>query len=184
VTGHGARAEGPPLLIATPTAPQGLATLERQAIARGLLLRLKVGRRLGLWTLRVGVARRDPQGVCHGLGELTGWAYGAPAGLHLETLRVQPGAPADVALIIGAATALWALEATPCRRARILAIHDGDRQHRRLVRYFRGLGFRPMRVLGGSLADLPLRLIWGGAGLLMEAHCVELLGSCQRRLEL
>lgn len=184
MTGRGPLADGPPVSRLGPTVSLDLATLERQASARGLLLRLKVHRRLGLWTLRARVARRDPQGVWHGLGELTGWAYVAPAGLHLETLRVQAGAPPDVALILAAATVLWALEATPCRRARILAIHDGERQHRRLVRYFRRLGFRPMRVVGAALADLPLRLVWGGAGLLMEADCTELLGCCQRRLAL
>ena len=56
--------------------------------------------------------------------------------------------------LIWAATFAWALETTPCRTARLLAIRDGERQHRRLVRYFRRLGFAPLRELGGSPLDL------------------------------
>jgi hypothetical protein len=73
------------------------------------------------------------------------------------------------------------LEHTPCRRARFLAIHDTDRQHRRLVRYFRALGFEPLRTLGSAPADWGPRLIWGGSGLLMEGDCEETIRRCARR---
>lgn len=153
-----------------------LAELESWAGARGLLLRLQSGRPLGLlYSLRVAVAQRQPGGSLKLLGELKGWALPRQDGLRLDTLRI-PGraegqAERGVGPLIAAAAFAWALEVTPCRRARILAIRDGDRQHRRLVRYFRRLGFTPLRELGAAPVDLPARLIWGGAGLLMEADC-------------
>ena len=78
----------------------------------------------------------------------------------------------------------WCLEATPCRRATFLAIRDGEQQHRRLVRYFTQLGFTPLRELGAAPADLPARLLWGGAGLLMQGDCGEGLRRSARRLGL
>ena len=158
-----------------------LAALEGWATAHGLFLRLRVGRRLGIWTLQVGVARPLGAGRAQLLGELKGWALPSASGLQLDTMRVQGDDTALVGPLIWAATFAWALEATPCRSARLLAIHDDDRQHRRLVRYFAGLGFKPLRPLGSGPADLPLRLIWGGAGLLMRGECREGLRRCGRR---
>ncbi len=149
-----------------------LAALEREAAGQGLLLRLRNGQRLGVQGLRVGVARRRPDGTLELVGELKGWALPTPEGLHLDTMRVSGGAPLAGPLI-WRATFAWALEHTPCRAARLLAIRDDERQHRRLVRYFRGLGFTPLREVGAAPRDLPLRLIWGGAGLLMRGDCAE-----------
>lgn len=80
------------------------------------------------------------------------------------------------------ATFARALEATPCRRARLLAIRKDVHQHQRLLRYFRQLGFSPLRELGEGLMGLPPRLVWGGAGLLMEGDCGEGLRRSARRL--
>lgn len=166
----------PEPLSALPT----LAELEAQARRRSLLLRLQVRRPLGLaWTLRVGVARPQPLAL---LGELKGWALPAAAGLRLDTMRVQGERTAAVGALIWAASFAWALEATPCRRARLLAIRDDEHQHRRLVRYFRQLGFTPLRELGSGAGDLAPRLLWGGAGLLMEGDCAEGLRRSARRL--
>jgi hypothetical protein len=160
-----------------------LAALEEGARRCGLLLRLRAPRRWRFRGLHVGVARPTPQGPLLLLGELKGWTLDGPgAALRLDTMRVRPDAPAGVGPLIWAATFAWALEATSCRTARLLAIRDEERQHRRLVRYFRGLGFQPERPLGGGPADLPLRLIWGGAGLLMRGDCREGFRRCQRRL--
>jgi hypothetical protein len=157
-----------------------LAELEAQARHRGLLLRLQVRRPGGLlWTLRVGVARPQPLAL---LGELKGWALPTAAGLRLDTMRVQGERSGAVGALIWAATFAWALEATPCRRARLLAIRDQEWQHRRLVRYFRRLGFTPLRELGGGVADLAPRLLWGGAGLLMDGDCAEGLRRSVRQL--
>jgi len=162
--------------------PPDLAELEAWALARKLLLRLRAGRRLGIWGLQVAVARPLGPGRAQLLGELKGWAYPGPTGLQLDTMRVQGPDTALVGPLIWAATFAWALEVTPCRRARLLAIHDDDRQHRRLVRYFSRLGFEPLRELGAGPADLPLRLIWGGAGLLMGGDCAEGARRCERWL--
>jgi hypothetical protein len=159
-----------------------LAELEAGGRRRGLLLRLRVGRPAGLaWSLRVAVARSGDGNSGDGnpgaplllLGELKGWALPTPAGLRLDTMRVQAQGCRDVGPLIWAATFAWALEATPCRRARLLAIRDDEAQHRRLVRYFRRLGFEPLKELGGGAGDLAPRLLWGGAGLLMEGDCRE-----------
>ena len=155
--------------------PSLLEQLERQARERGLLLRLQVGRPLGLWTLRLVVASPGPSGTAHLLGEMKGWAYGASNGLQLDTMRVIPGSPAGVGDLVWAATMAWAMEATPCRKARLLAIRDDDRQHGRLVRYFRQRGFQPGRDVAAAVWDLPLRMVWGGAGALMSGSVEQVL---------
>lgn len=172
----------------TDTELPDLAALEAEARRRGLLLRLQVGRPLGLiWSLRVGVARPQPreqgpqqtQQTLQLLGELKGYALPQRDGLRLDTLRVlgraQGVADLGVGPLITAASFAWALESTPCRRARILAIRDSERQHRRLVRYFERLGFQPLRELGAAPWDLPARVLWGGSGLLMAADCSTVL---------
>ena len=166
-----------------------LAQLEEEARLRGLVLRLKLSRPAGLaWGLRVVVARRghraEPGAPLLLLGELKGWAMPTHSGLRLDTLRVQGPDTTAVGPLIWAATFAWALEATPCRSARFLAIRDDARQHRRLVRYFQRLGFEPVRELGAAAWDLPARTVWGGAGLLMRGDCHEVLRRCGRRLEL
>jgi hypothetical protein len=159
-----------------------LAEIEQLAAARGLLLRLQVRQALAVTTLRVVVARsREGQGPLL-LGELKGWALPLPAGLQLDTMRVQGKDTQGVGALIWAATFAWALEATPCRSARLLAIRDNDQQHRRLVRYFRQLGFEPVREVGAAAMDLPLRLVWGGAGVLMRGDIVAGLQRISRRL--
>jgi hypothetical protein len=65
----------------------------------------------------------------------------------------------------------------------LLAIRDNDSQHRRLVRYFRQLGFEPVRELGAAATDLPLRLVWGGSGLLMRGDCADGLARAWRQLQ-
>ena len=151
-----------------------LDQLEREACSRDLLLRLQVGRPLGLWSLRLVVARSSGERL-QLLGEMKAWAYGRTGGLQLDTLRVLPGAPGGCADLIWAATMAWALEATPCRRARLLAIRDDERQHRRLVRYFQAKGFQSVREVQAALLDLPLRMVWGGAGELMVGDCAVVL---------
>ncbi len=159
-----------------------LAEIEQRAAAKGLLLRLQVKQALGISTLRVVVARpRDAQAPLL-LGELKGWALPLPDGLQLDTMRVQGPQTQDVGRLIWAATFAWALEATPCRSARLLAIRDQEQQHRRLVRYFRQLGFEPIREVGAAAMDLPLRLVWGGAGLLMRGDITAGLERVSRRL--
>ncbi|OON11946.1 MAG: hypothetical protein BTM30_07315 [Synechococcus lacustris str. Tous] len=158
-----------------------LADLEAFAAQQGLILRLQIGGGLGLKTLRVAVARRDA-GRLLLLGELKGWSLPFANGLHLDTLRVQGNQLQGVADLIWAATFAWALEQTPCRRANLLAIRDNSKQHQKLVRYFRRLGFTAHRELAASPIDLPLRLVWGGSGLLMRGDCTEGLARSSGRI--
>ena len=67
-----------------------LASLEQRAAKRGLLLRLQVGRPLGvLYAVRVVVAQPQPEAAQLRLvGELKGWAWPTPGGLKLDTLQV------------------------------------------------------------------------------------------------
>ena len=62
-----------------------LDQLEREACSRNLLLRLQVGRPLGLWSLRLVVARSSGERL-QLLGEMKAWAYGRAGGLQLDTL--------------------------------------------------------------------------------------------------
>jgi len=160
-----------------------LLDLEAAARARALLLRLQVRELAGLRTLRVVVARPRPDQPPLLLGELKGWALPLAAGLQLDTMRVQGPATQGVGPLIWAATFAWALEATPSRRARLLAIRDAEQQHRRLVRYFQRLGFTATRELGAAPGDLPLRLVWGGSGLLMRGDCAEGLARACAQLD-
>jgi hypothetical protein len=169
-----------PLPGAAPTIT--LQRLEAVASGRGLKLRLRTPRRLGVWGLRVVVARPSGDGRAELLGELKGWALASPPLLQLDTMRVQGADTAGVGALIWAATFAWALECTPCRRARLLAIRDNERQHQRLVRYFQRLGFEAVQELGCSPTDLALRLIWGGSGLLMGGDCAEGLARSGRLL--
>ena len=172
-------------MSASPSLPAlpSLLDLEAAARARALLLRLQVRELAGLRTLRVVVARPRPDQPPLLLGELKGWAMPLAAGLQLDTMRVQGPATQGVGPLIWAATFAWALEATPCRRARLLAIRDAEQQHRRLVRYFQRLGFTATRELGAAPGDLPLRLVWGGSGLLMRGDCAEGLARACAQLD-
>ena len=153
-----------------------LEQLEREAQQRALILRLKVGRPLGLFSVHVAVgSRSDDAARLVFQGELKAWAYPARHGLQLDTMRVVPGAPPGTGDLIWAATMAWAEEATPCSRARLLAIRDDERQHRRLVRYFGQRGFSTTRDVEAAAWDLPLRLVWGGAGALMSGEVATVL---------
>ena len=161
-----------------------LSTIEQAAAARGLLLRLQVRQMVAITTLRVVVARPRSGQAPLLLGELKAWALPVRAGLQLDTMRVQGAQTQGVGALIWAATFAWALEATPCRHARLLAIRDSEAQHRRLVRYFKRLGFEPIQEVGAAASDLPLRLIWGGAGLLMRGDCAAGLERAWRSAQL
>ncbi len=169
------------MTLAAPEDQPNLLAIEAEAAERGWKLRLAAPRRLGLWSLRAVVARPLGPERAQLLGELKGWAFPPGRVLRLDTLRVQGERSAGAAPLLLAAACAWALEQSPCRQARFLAIHDDDRQHRRLVRYFRGLGFAPLRELGASPADWGPRLLWGGSGLLMEGDCEETVRRCARR---
>ena len=157
-----------------------LATLEKEAIDRGLLLRIQVRRPFNIWSFRLVVAEKTTKDTIQLWGEMKGWAYKSTKGLQLDIMKVGNDANSKVGDLLWAATMAWALEETPCRYARLLAIYDENNQHKILQRYFRRRGFKTVRNVGSSLFDLPLRLVWGGAGAFMVGNCEEVLDKSYR----
>ena len=157
-----------------------LAILEKEASERGLLLRIQVRRPFNIWSFRLVVAEMTPKDKIQLWGEMKGWAYQNTKGLQLDIMKVGKNANSKVGDILWAATMAWALEETPCRNARLLAIFDENNQHKILQRYFRRRGFKTVRNVGSSLFDLPLRLVWGGAGAFMVGNCEEVLDRSYR----
>ncbi len=151
-----------------------LDTLESQASSLGLLLRIQVRRPLNFWAFRLVIGKHIATDQIKVLGEMKGWAYKDSSGLQLDTMQVVNSSFKGVGHLIWASTMAWALEETPCRKARLLAIHDEEQQHKSLIRYFTKRGFKTVREVGSSPLDLPLRMVWGGAGSLMVGECSQI----------
>jgi len=64
----------------------------------------------------------------------------------------------------------------------LLAIYDSEGYSKKLVRYFRLIGFTFIKEVGASPSDLFLRLIWGGAGTLMKGDCSKILKRLEKKL--
>ena len=158
-----------------------VAELEKEASSRGFLLRIQVRRPVNLWTFRVVVAEMKSHETIQLWGEMKGWAYQNTKGLQLDVMKVRKDAKSKVGDLIWAATMAWALEETPCKSARLLAIYDENNQHKTLQRYFRRRGFNTVRDVGSSPLDLPLRLVWGGAGAFMVGNCEEVFDRSYKR---
>ncbi len=157
-----------------------LTQLEKEASDRDLLLRIQVRRPLSIWSFKIVVGEITSNTKIQLLGEMKGWAYKNIKGLQLDTMKVGKNTNSNVGDLIWAATMAWALEETPCRSARLLAIYDQNNQHKILQRYFRRRGFNTVRKVGSSPFDLPLRLVWGGAGALMVGNCKSVLERSYR----
>ena len=157
-----------------------LTLLEKEACDRDLLLRIQVRRPLNIWSFRLVVGEVTTNDKIQLWGEMKGWAYQDIRGLQLDTMKVGKNANYKVGDLLWAATMTWALEETPCRSARLLAIYDENNQHQILERYFRKRGFNTLRKVGSSPLDLPLRLVWGGAGSFMVGNCQTVLERSYR----
>tara|TARA_Y100001968_G_scaffold330923_1_gene384041 strand:- start:369 stop:869 length:501 start_codon:yes stop_codon:yes gene_type:complete len=157
-----------------------LCTLEKEASDRGLLLRIQVRRPFNIWSFRLVVGELKSNDKIQLWGEMKGWAYQNTKGLQLDIMKVGKNANSKVGDLLWASTMAWALEETPCISARLLAIYDENNQHTILQRYFRRRGFNNVRNVGSSPLDLPLRLIWGGAGAFMVGDCEEVLERSYR----
>ena len=157
-----------------------LTQLEKEASDRGLLLRIQVARPLNIWSFKLVVGEKTSNTKIQLLGEMKGWAYQNTKGLQLDTMKVGKTANSKVGDLIWSATMAWALEETPCRSARLLAIYDENNQHEILQRYFRMRGFNTVRKVGSSPSDLPLRLVWGGAGAFMVGDCEKVFERSYR----
>ena len=64
-----------------------------------------------------------------------------------------------------------------CQVAEFLAIDDEPFQHKRLVRYYRRVGFQVIKYVGEDFKDIPDRLVWGGCGTLMREDVDILLSK-------
>jgi len=71
-------------------------------------------------------------------------------------------------LLLAVSIACWNRERSPfrCKEAHLLAIKDEEKQHKRLVRYYRGLGFQTLRE--PEDLTIPDQIFWGGEGTLMS----------------
>lgn len=159
-----------------------VAAIESIAQSLGLTIKIQLREALGFNFFRIVVATQEESSVKI-WGELKGWTVPLLNGLNLDTMRVVKQSPPYVSELIWATTMAWAIERTSCRYARLLAIYDDEGYSKKLVRYFRLLGFNVVKEVGSSPADLLLRLIWGGAGTLMKGDCSKILDRLINKLK-
>lgn len=71
-------------------------------------------------------------------------------------------------LILAVSIGCWNRERSPvyCKEAHLLAIKDEEKQHDRLVRYYKGLGFKTLKE--NEELSLQDQIVWGGEGTLMN----------------
>jgi len=115
---------------------------------------------------------------------MKGWTFLNKKGIQLDTLRILSKAPAFVSELIWATTMAWAIEKKSSNKARLLAIFDSEGYSKKLVRYFKLVGFKIVKEVGSSPVDLFLRLVWGGAGTLMTGECIPILKKLKKKLSL
>ena len=156
-------------------------SLEDLAKSLNLTIKIQIREVFGLKFFRIVVARINNNSVKI-FGEIKGWTFPNKNGMQLDTLRILSDSPEYVSELIWATTMAWALDQTNCENARLLAIYDEDGYSRKLVRYFRLIGFTVIKEVGASPSDLFLRLIWGGAGTLMKGDCSKILKKLEKKL--
>ena len=156
--------------------------LEDLAKSLNLTIKIQIREVFGLKFFRVVVARITNNSVKI-FGEIKGWTFPNKNGLQLDTLRILSNSPEYVSELIWATTMAWALEQTNCENARLLAIYDEDGYSKKLVRYFRLIGFQVIKEVGSVPSDLLLRLIWGGAGTLMKGNCKKILNKIEKKFK-
>ena len=157
--------------------------LEKLAFSLGLLIKIQVREALGLCFFRIIIAEQNNNFVKI-WGEMKGWTYLNRQGIQLDTLRILSKAPSFVSELIWATTMAWAIEKKSSNKARLLAIFDSEGYSKKLVRYFKLIGFKIVKEVGSSPVDLFLRLVWGGAGTLMTGECIPILKKLKKKLSL
>ena len=155
--------------------------IQAYAESIGLIIKIQLRETLGFNLFRIVVAEQNNDAVKI-WAEMKGWTYPNKNGLQLDTLRILSNAPQFVSELIWATTMSWALEKTMCKNARLLAIYDDAGYSKKLVRYFRLIGFNIIREVGSNPPDILLRLIWGGAGTLMKGNCSSILKRIEKKL--
>ena len=157
--------------------------LQNIAFSLGLVIKIQVRETLGLCFFKIVIAEQRDN-IVKIWGEMKGWTYFNKQGIQLDTLRILSNSPPFVSELIWATTMAWAIEMKVSKKARLLAIYDADGYSKKLVRYFKIIGFEVVKEVGSSPIDLFLRLIWGGAGTLMRGDCSYILDKIEKKLSL
>ena len=157
--------------------------LEKLAVSIGLLIKIQVRETLGLCFFRIVIAEQKDN-IIKIWGEMKGWTYLNKQGVQLDTLRILSKAPSFVSELLWATTMAWAIEKKSSTKARLLAIFDSEGYSKKLVRYFKLIGFKIVKEVGSKPVDLFLRLVWGGAGTLMTGECTFILKKIEKKLSL
>ena len=157
--------------------------LEKLASSIGLLIKIQVRETLGLCFFRIVIAEQKDN-IIKIWAEMKGWTYLNKQGIQLDTLRILNKSPAFVSELIWATTMAWAIEKKSSNKVRLLAIFDSEGYSKKLVRYFQLIGFKIVKEVGSSPVDLLLRLVWGGAGTLMNGECIFILKKLEKKLSL
>eukprot|EP00850_Spirogloea_muscicola_P010547 SM000062S19933 [mRNA] locus=s62:493461:494471:+ [translate_table: standard] len=170
-----------PAQLRLPTA----ADVAAAAVERGVSLGLRTAGPF----FAITAAEALPGGAV--LGEARGvvrlWTRGWL--LHLDSVRMTRSYSSSSARrLLGVAALMGGLalchgRERGCRTAELLAIHDTDEYHAKLVRYYRRLGFKVVHeVEGGSLHDVGHMLVWGGRGTRMNGDIDQLLRQWSKTL--
>ena len=157
--------------------------LQNIAFSLGLIIKIQARETLGLCFFKIVVAEQKGD-IIKIWGEMKGWTFLNKQSIQLDTLRILRSSPPFVAELIWATTMSWATEKKNTKNARLLAIYDTEGYSKKLVRYFRIIGFRIVKEVGSSPIDLFLRLVWGGAGTLMKGNCFHILNKIEKKLPL
>ena len=157
--------------------------LEKLASSIGLVIKIQIRETLGLCFFRIVVAEKKDN-IIKIWAEMKGWTFLNKQAIQLDTLRILSRAPAFVSELIWSTTMAWAIEKKSSNKARLLAIFDSEGYSKKLVRYFKLIGFKIVKEVGSSPVDLLLRLVWGGAGTLMNGECISILKKLEKKLSL
>ena len=155
--------------------------LEKFANTIGLLIKIQVRETLGLCFFKIVIAEQK-NNIIKIWGEMKGWTFLNKQGIQLDTLRILSSSPPFVKDLIWASAMAWAIEKKNSNNARLLAIYDNEGYSKKLVRYFKIIGFKTVKEVGSSPRDLFLRLVWGGAGTLMKGDCFHILNKIEQKL--
>ena len=157
--------------------------LEKIAFSIGLVIKIQIRETLGLCFFKIVIAKQK-NNIVKILGEMKGWTFLNNKGIQLDTLRILKNSPPYVSELIWASTMAWAIEKKASKKVRLLAIFDNEGYSKKLVRYFKIIGFKTIKEVGSSPTDLFLRLVWGGAGTLMRGECLFILNKIGKKLSL
>ena len=158
-----------------------LDELQTIAYSLGLVIKIQVRETLGLCFFKIVIAERKDN-IVKIWGEMKGWTLFNKQDIQLDTLRILSNSPPFVSELIWASTMAWAIDQKNSEYARLLAIYDTDGYSKKLVRYFKLIGFKIVKEVGSSPIDLLLRLVWGGAGTLMKGNCFYILKKIEKKL--